>query len=78
MKDFKLKLFWHIARLLRWLFERTLIDCSVEYDKCNRVVVVHTQLTKKFYRTAVLNKSDKTLDGIKSLMYAFNLKPYKL
>lgn len=77
MKDFKLKLFLYIARLLRWLLGKTLIDCSVEYDKCDRVVV-HTQLTKKFYRTAVLNKSDKALDGIKSLMYVFNLKPYKL
>lgn len=78
MKDFKLKLFWYIARLLRLLLGKTLIDCSVEYDKYDRVVVVHTQLTKKFYRTAVLDKSDKTLDGIKSLMYVFNLKPYKL
>lgn len=77
----KMNMLWAITRLVKKLYGDKLVDAEISYGNDEwgvPVIKMTTTVTKLNHRTGIIQITDKFVWGIKSIMYCFNLRPYKL
>lgn len=78
---FRIKVTWAIVRLVKRLYGRRLVECEAVYtiDEWGMPIIkLSSKVDELNNRMAIIQVLDRFSWNIKSILYVFNLKPYKL
>lgn len=77
----KMKVTWAIVRLVKRIYGRRLLECEAVYttDEWGEPIIkITTMINELNHRMSVIQPLDRFSWSIKSILWVFNLKPYKL
>ena len=76
----KMNITWDIVRLVKRLYGRRLLECEATYTNDEwgmPIIKLSSKVDELNNRMVIIQVLDRFSWNIKSILYVFNLKPYK-